>query len=167
MNEVKWKYLERPVSEQEIRKVEEELNVTFPADYKQCVQVNHGASPEQFVLDVEGIERAFGSLLMVNTPESASDIVRTYESYKDTLPKDIIPFADDPGGNLVCFDYKDHKGNPIIVFWEHEEACEKEILMEEENLTEEEAEQVARENIFYVADTFTELLQKLRKYEEN
>lgn len=73
----------------------------------------------------------------------------------------MIAFANDPAGNLVCFDYKGHENNPIIVFWDHENAGEKEMLMEEEGLTEEQAEERARENVFYVAATFTEFLDKL------
>lgn len=48
-----------------------------------------------------------------------------------------------------------------MVFWEHENAGEKDMLMREENLTEEQAEERARENVFYVAATFTEFLDKL------
>lgn len=80
---------------------------------------------------------------------------------KDTLPTKIIPFAFDPAGNLICFDYKDHEEDPIVVFWEHENAAEKEMLIREEGLTEEQAEERARENVFYVAGSFTEFLNKL------
>jgi len=82
-------------------------------------------------------------------------------SYKKSLPKELIPFDFDPAGDLICFDYKDNENNPIVVFWEHENAGEKEILMREEALTEEQAEERARENVFYVEDTFTDFLDKL------
>lgn len=49
----------------------------------------------------------------------------------------------------------------LVVFWEHEGAWEKERLMESEGVTAEEAEEVARENVFFVANNFTELLNKL------
>ena len=87
--------------------------------------------------------------------------MEVYNDYKDTLPKKIIPFAFDPSGNLICFDYKAHEDSPIIVFWEHENAVEKEVLMLEEGLTEDQAEERARENIFYVAATFTGISKKL------
>ena len=35
-----------------------------------------------------------------------------------------------------------------MVFWEHENAGEKEMLMREEGLTEEQVEERARENVF-------------------
>ena len=84
-----------------------------------------------------------------------------FNDYKDTLPKKVIPFAFDPSGNLICFDYKDYEDNPIVVFWEHENAVEKEMLMFEDSLTEVEVEECARENVFYVAATFTGIPEKL------
>lgn len=53
-----------------------------------------------------------------------------------TPPKKLVPFAFDPAGNLICFDYKNDKNNPVVVFWEHENAGEKEMLMRQESLTE-------------------------------
>ncbi|SFD39298.1 SMI1 / KNR4 family (SUKH-1), partial [Bacillus sp. 491mf] len=73
--------------------------------------------------------------------------------YKDTLPKELVLFGIDSAGNLICFDYKNHEENPIVVFWEHEDAWEKEALMESEGITAEEAEEVA--------SNFTEFLNKL------
>lgn len=54
----------------------------------------------------------------------------------------------------------------MIIIWEHENAAEKEMLMQEEALTEEQAEERARENVFYVAATFTEILDNLHDYDE-
>ncbi|MGQ0423091.1 SMI1/KNR4 family protein, partial [Bacillus sp. HC-Mk] len=45
--------------------------------------------------------------------------------------------------------------------WEHENAGEKEMLMRQEGLTEAQVEELARENVFYIADTFTDFLSKL------
>jgi len=65
--------------------------------------------------------------------------VKKYDIYKPFLPYGVFPIAFDPAGNLLCFDYKDDENNPIVVFWEHENAGEKEMLMREEGLTEEQA----------------------------
>jgi len=50
---------------------------------------------------------------------------------------------------------------------EHEGAWEKEELTESEGMTAEEAEEVARENVFYVAQSFTEFLNKLYADEDD
>lgn len=77
------------------------------------------------------------------------------------LSKKVFPIANDPAGNLFCLDCKNNIDNPIVVFWEHENAAEKEVLMQEKGLTEEQVEERARSNVFYIADTFTDFSSEL------
>ncbi|MCA0174662.1 SMI1/KNR4 family protein [Bacillus sp. RAR_GA_16] len=167
MNNVKWEFTDGEVDMNLINSVEEKLGFVFPMDYKECVKVNQGGNPVADLFDVSGIERVFGTLLKINQPDSPSDIVNKYQNLKKMLPKKIIPIANDPAGNLICFDYKGHEESPVVVFWEHEGAWEKEMLMEEEGLSEEQAEQKARENVFFVADTFTDFLNSLYEDDED
>ena len=160
MKNLEWKYADDLVTEEIIGKIGKSMGIKFPKDYIECAKVNHGANVIPYCFDVEGIERVFGSLLSFE--EGSSDyIVTDYNNYRATLPNGVIPFGIDPAGNLICFDYKNHADNPIVVFWEHEDAWEKEALMESEGITAEEAEEVARENVFYVASSFTDFLNKL------
>ena len=161
MNNVVWKYQDEPIHDELIDNVTKKIDFSFPRDYVDCVKLNQGGSPSPYIFEVEGMERVFGSLLKFNKPDSATDMLNLYERYKLTLPKEVIAFGNDPSGNLICFDYKDCVENPIVVFWEHEDAWEKQELMKNEGITAEQAEEVARENIFYIADTFTEFLDKL------
>ncbi|MFP7493403.1 SMI1/KNR4 family protein [Terribacillus saccharophilus] len=160
MSNVKWRSWDEPVTKKEVENVEETLGVKFPLDYIEVAMNFNGAhvSPELF--RVEGKNKVFGTLLTYDN-EDDEHIVEVFNDYKDTLPEKIVPFAFDPAGNLICFDYKEHEENPIVVFWEHENAGEKEMLMEDEGLTKEQAEERARENVFYVAATFSEFLDKL------
>ncbi|HFK1455575.1 TPA: SMI1/KNR4 family protein [Bacillus cereus] len=160
MKNLEWKYADDSVTEEFVEKIGQSLGVEFPKDYIECAKVNHGANVIPYCFDVEGIERVFGALLSFDE-ESSDYIVRDYNNYRATLPRDVIPFGIDPAGNLICFDYKNHEENPIVVFWEHEDAWEKEALMESEGIMAEEAEKIARENVFYVANTLTEFLSKL------
>ena len=160
MSNVKWRSWDEPVTREETEEVAKKLGVKFPLDYIECAMKYNGAhvSPELF--HVEGKEKVFGTLLTYDK-EDDEYIIEVFNDYKDTLPNKVIPFAYDPAGNLICFDYKNHEEDPIVIFWEHENAGEKDMLMREENLTEEQAEERARENVFYVAATFTEFLDKL------
>ncbi|MDM5186248.1 SMI1/KNR4 family protein [Bacillus sp. DX4.1] len=160
MSHIEWDNPDKLVSMECVQEVAKKIGVHFPQDYIKCVLENNGASVEPEAFDVKGIERVFGSLLSYDE-NRIENILKVYENYKGTLPSNVIPFAIDPSGNLICFDYKNQKEDPIVVFWEHEGAWEKEALMEREGITAEEAEEVARENVFYVANTFTELLNKL------
>ncbi|MFI8707931.1 SMI1/KNR4 family protein [Bacillus sp. NPDC077411] len=160
MSKVEWQFADEAVSEDFVKKTGNDIGVKFPKDYIKCVAINNGANVEPELFNVNNRERVFGTLLSFDE-NSDEYIVDVYNDYSDTLPKELIPFAFDPAGNLICFDYKNHEEDPIVVFWEHEDAWEKEALMESEGITAEEAEEVARENVFYVASNLTEFLNKL------
>ena len=57
--------------------------------------------------------------------DSSENIIKGFQDYVSNLLDRIVPFAFDPAGNLMCFDNKNHEDNPILVFWEHENAAEK------------------------------------------
>lgn len=158
--DLEWEYADAEVSETKIKEIGLQLGFQLPQDYIDCVKINGGASvlPEEF--NVGNVERCFGSLFSFDE-ESSEYIVKKYEIYKLTLPQNVFPIAIDPAGNLICLDYKNNTENPIVVFWEHENAGEKEMLMHQEGLTEAQVEELARENVFFVANTFTEFLSKL------
>ncbi|MGG0458829.1 SMI1/KNR4 family protein [Bacillus mycoides] len=160
MRKVQWRSPDEPIMREDVKNVEQELNINFPLDYIECVMKNNGAHVSPEVFEVEGKRKVFGTLLSYDMDDD-ENIIEVFNDYKDTLPAELVPFAFDPAGNLICFDYKNHGGNPIVVFWEHEDAWEKEALMESEGITAEETEGEARENVFYVASTFTEFLSKL------
>jgi len=162
MSKVQWRSPDEPIIREDVKNVEQELNINFPLDYIECVMKNNGAHVSPEVFEVEGKRKVFGTLLTYDMDDDDDEnIIEVFNDYNGTLPSALVPFAFDPAGNLICFDYKNHKEDPIVVFWEHEGAWEKETLMESEGITAEEAEKIARENVFYVANTFTEFLSKL------
>ncbi|MEH7016840.1 SMI1/KNR4 family protein [Bacillus sp. JJ63] len=160
MSKVQWRSPDEPIIREDVKNVEQELGINFPLDYIECVMKNNGAHVSPEVFEVEGKRKVFGTLLTYDMDDD-ENIIEVFNDYKDTLPAELVPFAFDPAGNLICFDYKNDKNNPVVVFWEHENAGEKEMLMREEGLTEEQVEERARENVFYVASDFTEFLNKL------
>lgn len=144
---IRWKYT-NPIDISYIRKTEELLGIRFPEDYVQCVLENNGGTPKPQEFDVEG--RRFPAVfehLLDHDPNSKSYIVEFCPDYIDHLPDGIYPFAGDPFGNFICFDYRSDKDNPSIVFWDHEKPDNK--------------------NVFPVCRTFTELLNKLYEPEED
>lgn len=160
MSTIEWQFSDEPVEVDYVIRIGNDVGFKFPKDYVNCLAINNGANVEPELFEVDNKEKVFGTLLSFND-DNDEFIVSVFKSYKKSLPKELIPFAFDPAGNLICFDYKDDENNPIVVFWEHENAGEKEMLMCEEGLTEEQAEERARENVFYVADTFTDFLDQL------
>lgn len=140
----------------EVRKVENELGIKFPKEYVECIIVNDGASPEQSCIDVLGRERVFGLL-------KCSQIIHSFNVHRDTFPKNgkIVPFGNDPAGNLFCFDYRSDYKNPAIVFQLHEEAYSEEDFPEWK-LKEIDIEKIKEQSLQYVCKNFLELLKKLR-----
>lgn len=144
---VKWINTE-PIDISYIRKTEEQLGIKFPEDYVQCVLINNGGIPDPQIFDVEGRRGpdVFQRLLN-HDPKSKSYIVEFCPEYIEHLPDGVYPFAIDPFGNFICFDYRSHKENPSIVFWDHEKPD--------------------NENIYPVCRSFTELLNKLYESQDD
>ncbi|MED1058862.1 SMI1/KNR4 family protein [Bacillus mycoides] len=155
-----WPVPDEPVSAEYIYEVGKQMDFIFPSDYVECAITNNGSAVLPYKFEVDGVTRVFGTLLSYDT-DSSEYIVKVYRTYATTIPKELVPFAFDPAGNLICFDYKNAKNNPVVVFWGHENAGEKEMLMRQEGLTEAQVEELARENVFYIADTFTDFLSEL------
>ena len=75
-----------------------------------------------------------------------SYLSNVYNDPPEFFPNDLIPFAPDGGGNYICFDYRNCREDPPIVYWDHGI---------EEN-----------EGIFHLADSFEEFLSMLKSEEE-
>lgn len=138
-----WKYVNEPLTNQEISQVEENLDIKFPKDYLEIVMNNDGGypSPNDFLLN-NRLEM-FNNLISFKISDS-SNILETMEAVSDRLIEGIIPFGDDPGGNLICFDYRS-SDNPTVVFWDHEIAGSGEL----------------EKAISFICDNFTDFLDML------
>ena len=135
-----------------IQEIENHIAVSFPENFKTLISEYDGESPNQECLDFYDTnnnknistsahflsfkERWYGSLLS------------TYQNPPEFFPKGLIAFAEDGGGNLICFDYRKGKdnANPPIVFWNHEADIGKDIS--------------------FIADSFDEFLSMLKSEEE-
>ena len=104
------------VSECDIRFIEERTGFILPNKYSDLMRLQNGG-------DVENNEFCytnkisnnleFGRVYMLNL----FDVIKLYIDSPEFFPKGLIPFANDGGGNLTCFDYRKCKENPPIVFW--------------------------------------------------
>ncbi|MCS1350753.1 SMI1/KNR4 family protein [Mechercharimyces sp. CAU 1602] len=115
----------KPIDDEKIKEVERELEVVFPRSFVNCVRVNNGGSPESHTTyDLDNRkEQEFGELFDFNASGEGLSITDAHKILMNEhgLPKEMIPFADDPSGNFLCFDYRNVKnGEPIIVLYDHE-----------------------------------------------
>lgn len=147
---VEWDFAESPVSEDQIHKIESKLGIKFPTDYIECVKKNGGGTPTPEVFDAGKRKEAVFGYLYSFHEDSNSYIMNAYNRYRDgRMAKGLIPFADDAFGNEICFDFRKNQHNPTICFWDHEIAFEN-----------------SGKAVFYICDSFTELINSLREYEE-
>ena len=132
------------ISQNQISDFENILGINLPNDFKEVVKNQDGASPNHPALDFCGMkEKVFSGLIPLLEPNYYSaSIVETINSYEIPFPEGIIPFGQDPFGNLYCFDYRG-KVEPTIVYWDHE------------------AEMSYEFQFCLVADTFSAFLNKL------
>lgn len=126
--------------------VERYLGIKFPQDYKECVKLFNDGYPEPDVFNVDEDNDIVFSCLLSFTNEEAN-ILEVNDIASGYLPEGIFPFAEDQFGNLICFDYRQDKESPIIIFYDHE--------------TENEENKFLR-----ICDTFPELIEGLHEDDE-
>ncbi|MEJ8553225.1 SMI1/KNR4 family protein [Tepidibacter sp. Z1-5] len=158
-NYVKWSYADEKISMKEIMELESVWEVKLPKDYVECATYNHGGSPEPEEFLVEDRPRVFGCLLSYckNSPDN---ILEVYNGIKERLPQNIFPFGCDPAGNYICFDYRNSKDNPCIIFWEHELGV-IESDYSEEQLKRIDLKEVQENAIKPISSSFKEFLENL------
>lgn len=109
----------------EINKVEEKLGIKFPAELIEIALTNDGGEPDKVALDFGGEkEKVFIGLISISQSQEIN-IIDDLVSFEDRIPMKIIPFGEDPFGNLYCLDYRSNL-LPSVIYWDHE-------LEEEEN----------------------------------
>ena len=99
-----------------IESVEHRLQITLPEDYKQFVLKYDGGYPHPNHFTLDGNVEIFNNLLSLDENE-CGNIYEVLEDLQDRIGDQLIPFAEDGFGNLLCFDYSADK---TIVFWDHE-----------------------------------------------
>ncbi|MGG1534172.1 MULTISPECIES: SMI1/KNR4 family protein [Brevibacillus] len=142
--EVSWLFPKRPLDTEEIKSIEQQLGIIFPKDYVDCVKQNNGGQPDPDTFYVGDREAVFSSLIPLNQEESRN-VLTVKRKLAERLPEGVVPFADDPFGNYLCFDYRRNQ-EPKIGIWDHERG----VSDKEKALT-------------LICDTFTELVGMLTK----
>lgn len=107
----------KTIDENLILDVESRFNIKFPITYIKIVVENDGGRPYPKYFETDNKDGSMNNLIPFDLNKEFN-ISWVYEN--SNFPKGIYPFADDPGGNTICFDYRSNNDNPRIVFFEHE-----------------------------------------------
>ena len=103
----------------------------LPDQYWRLVCEHQGEALDDAGLQLPGEgEINFGVLLLASSPEAVGNANSSYcvehcfESMQDRYPDGLFPFAEDTGGNLWAFDFREDAANPAVVFVDHEKMDE-------------------------------------------
>ena len=106
----------RPAPDSAVREAERVLRVRLPGDFLAVAAVHQGATPAPAKFDLpDGSISAVAHLLHFE-PGFGNIVTRRFP-VEPVLEKGIIPFAEDVGGDLLCFNYRNTPDNPSVVFW--------------------------------------------------
>ncbi|CAO5676950.1 MAG: hypothetical protein HEEMFOPI_02058 [Holosporales bacterium] len=138
------------VSNEIIKNAEIQMKIEFPDLYKKIAMEYDGETPDQDCLDffVPELNRIISTSVHLLSFKKRwyADIIEIFYDPPEFFPQGLIAFAEDGGGNYICFDYRTCKKNPSIVFWSHEENI--------------------GEDVFFIADSFEDFINSLKSEEE-
>ena len=101
-----------------VRAAERHLGVRFPTDFLALARVHQGAQPLPNHLTVPGFgATAVAHLLHFQDEPGFTNIVAHRFPLDDALEDGLIPFAEDIGDDLFCFDYRRDPARLSVVFW--------------------------------------------------
>jgi cell wall assembly regulator SMI1 len=148
MQRIEWEeYLEIPVaSNEDIQRIENQLGIPFPEEFKQVLKLAQGKSSIPEVIESEELsEVTFGTIFHVLPEvEPAYSITQKKEIWDKYIPN-LLPIADSGDGCFFAYDMRKETENPPVVFINADADPEDES-----------------ESILFVASSLTELLSNLK-----
>lgn len=108
-----------PVTDAQVRAVEKELRVRLPADFLAVAKAHPGARPQPADILLPGGfgTSVLGLLHFGDDGPPISNILSCQWLLRDVLQKGVIPFAQDIGHDVFCFNYRKDYDNPSVLFW--------------------------------------------------
>jgi len=120
MNKLEWLRSRGEANLGSINKLEQKLDVIFPVEYREIVLKHNGAVPSLKIFDIANRPGFIFQRLLNWDINRESNLMSMVDWIVKELPQNIVPFAEDPFGNFICFDFKG-RDTVKIVFWNHEE----------------------------------------------
>jgi hypothetical protein len=107
-----------PASDQAVRDAERRLRVRLPLDFLEVARVHQGARPEPGRIALpDGSVTSVGCLLHFQDEPFHQNIAARGFPLQGVLAKGVIPFAEDIGGDVFCFNYRKDPQHPAVEYW--------------------------------------------------
>lgn len=109
----------KPVTLEEIKEIEEKLNIVIPKQLiKHYMKYNGGIPKRKFlysyISDIETSVNTFLSMKYKNEVGYSLEDMYLHFTSKNIIPRNYLPFACDFGSNLFCVNLEDEK---IVMIW--------------------------------------------------
>lgn len=114
------------LSEQQLRKVEDDLGTQFPQDYRRFLLRFNGGRPNPATFDIHWqVGQVCGAdwktsevsrFLAIHDGEKANFVETNKVDFSGRLPSDTIAIAQDPGGNVILLAVTGPKAGNVL-FW--------------------------------------------------
>jgi cell wall assembly regulator SMI1 len=138
------------LDEEQIAQAERQLGVSLPSDYRDFLLAHNGGHPRPNVFPLFGNKSGDQAMLEwffgIHSGENYN-LMDEASYFRDRVPRNLLPIAADPGGNLICLSVSG-PDRGIIYFWAHEEEVE-------------EGEMPGFDNVYFVAGSFSDLINNL------
>lgn len=143
LEKISWIVCYGKVTEERIEFLQEKIGIKFPHSFVNLIKECDGGVPKssEFYFYDEyfqsKITACVGGFLNLSSSEW-SDFLNNYLSSPEFFPEGLIAFAEDGGGDFICFDYRKGKNiaDPPIVYWSHEADIGKDISFVANNFEE-------------------------------
>ncbi|MEG3895990.1 MULTISPECIES: SMI1/KNR4 family protein [unclassified Microcoleus] len=146
-----------PIAIAQIKSLEERLGMQLPQNYINFLLSHNGGFPEigGFVYRSEAANRlgVVNRFLGIHSGkyDNLDDYLMLYKEREKRIPSNLIPIANDPGGNLICLSI-DGSDLGNVYFWDHDWESEDEA-------------EVNYSNVYCIANSLEEFFQNLRKFD--
>lgn len=141
------KSIGKPTTLKAIHLFEEKIGCKFPDDYKNFLLENNGGRPKPDGVPVsKHLEKVLPIMVFhgIEVNIESDCIEWDMDAMKDRIPDKLLPIAHSDNNDIYCLDLSD-KNYGKIYFWDLRGECGK----------------ACWDNIYFVANSFTELLQIL------
>ena len=113
---MKWFSVRNPLTQDDVVRIEKDLGVIFPEDYKKMIgPINGGALRNAYIEHPNEGHIAYSRNVPLNR-ESRGNIFVLFEALQEENLQ-LIPFGSVGNGDYFCFD---PTNNDVVVLWEHE-----------------------------------------------
>lgn len=109
----------KPLTVDEIDRIEKSLNLRFPVALKSHYLKFNGGSPKNCIFTKSGEEfvvQEFFPMCFGPKPDRLESIVADLVIARAIIPPMLMPFADDPGGDYFCIGVDEKSAGKIYMF---------------------------------------------------